>query len=224
MSASYTEEEKIKILYEQSLKEIRQVVGLLQGIATSISATAGKLKEQETDAHIRSAEALSQATDEIRQAAQAITGLEDGTQTAAAKQVRDILDPLSVYINSLLKKLEDRKDAVTAALNSVQSTQAKWAENMTLVIGATALALLITAGSTFYAGNVSAQKEIQQKAEWLDTPDGRYALQLRDAGSLKALAMCNAGSFDNDWQKSKDGRVCFPNPTNGKVIGWHIVP
>lgn len=89
--SAYTEEEKIKILYEQSLRDIRDVVSRIESVAGSIRLTAGTLKEYETDARTKSAATLSQASSEIRQAVQMITGIEQGMQSAAASAARAVL-------------------------------------------------------------------------------------------------------------------------------------
>lgn len=174
--------------------------------------------------HAQNEQVLGEAVAKIQKAVAQVTGVQNGISEAAAKQALGVLSPIVLSTNEVLKTLQDKKDAVTAALSNVQKTQAQWAENIGFAIGSAALALLITSGCAFYVGHVSAQKEIQRRAEWLDSEDGKYALQLKDVGSLKALATCSAGPFKNDWQKSKDGLVCFPNPTNGSVVGWRISP
>lgn len=88
---SFTEEEKIKILYEQSLGEIRSVVGRIEQVAASIATTARSLKDQETDAHMRSAKSLTQASAEIRVVVQKLCGVQDGMQQAAASSAREVL-------------------------------------------------------------------------------------------------------------------------------------
>lgn len=89
--ASYTEEEKIKILYEQSLKEIRDVVARIESVAGTVAATSRTLKEYEADAHTKSATALAQASNQIQEAVRQLVGIEGGMQNAAAGAARDLL-------------------------------------------------------------------------------------------------------------------------------------
>lgn len=205
------------------LSEIADAIGRNNDASlTSIANIANAASVREENHHARNEKVLGTAIAKIQQAVDQVTGMQAGVTEAAAKQAYDVLGPIVSSTKDVLKELEDRKHAVTAALDGVQNTQANWAENMGFAIGSVVLALLLTTGAAFYAGRVSAQKEIQQRAEWLDTEDGKYAQQLRDAGSLKPLATCDAGPLKNNWRKSKDGLVCVPNPMDGNVIGWHI--
>lgn len=89
--SAYTEEEKIKILYEQSLKDIRDVVARIESVAGTVAATTRSLKAHEADAHAKSAMALSHASAQIQEAVQRLVGIEDGMQTAAATAARNLL-------------------------------------------------------------------------------------------------------------------------------------
>lgn len=195
---------------------------IADAIAHNNETSLAKIAGIANAASVRDEQTLETTAAKIQQAVAQVTGIQAGIADAAAKQARDILYPIVLSTKDVLKQLEDRKFAVTAALDSVQKTQTNWAENLGLAIGSVVLTLLITSGSAFYAGHVSAQTEIKKKAEWLDSEDGKYALQLRDAGSLKALATCNAGPFMNNWKKSSNGKVCIPYPTAGTSIGWRI--
>lgn len=171
---------------------------------------------------------LNKAVIAVQKAADQIAGVQTGIEDAAGTQAIALLNPALCEMQQVLKGLKDKDGLVVEHWKNMQQTQAQWAKtearwagNVGLISCCVVLVILIVAGCSFYAGRVLAQKDIAQNAEWLDTQDGKYAMQLKDAGSLKALATCSVDA-PNDWAKSKDGKVCFPYPTNGRPIGWHI--
>lgn len=165
---------------------------------------------------------LRESVKRIQSAVSQVTGVQHEIEKAAANQIRALVAPVLADIEAMSRRLESKDGLALQSLKITQKTQARWAENSGLVIGGVVLALVLSSASAFYVGRTVAQKDIQKRVEWLDSNDGKYALQLRDAGSLKALATCNAGDFQNGWETKHDGKVCIPTPTDGNVIGWHI--
>lgn len=165
---------------------------------------------------------LETTAGEIKSAVGQVIGVQEGISGAAAEQARTLIAPVMGDIAQVLKGLQAKDGLALDVLNRTHATQARWAMNAGKVIGGVVLIVLIVGAGSFFTGRTLAQKEIAQTAEWLDSEEGKYAVQLKDAGSLKALATCNAGDYANDWAKSKSGKVCYPNPTVGRVNGWYI--
>lgn len=165
---------------------------------------------------------LKTTAGEIKSAVGQVIGVQEGISGAAAEQARTLIAPVMGDIAQVLRGLQAKDGLALEQLKKTQDTQARWAGNATLVIGGVVLTVLIATACSFYAGRTQAQKEIAQTAEWLDSDEGKYAIQLKNAGSLKALATCTAPITPNDWGKSADGKTCFARPTAGKIIGWKI--
>lgn len=183
-----------------------------------------QLAKANEEHHKKSIGVLNDVVGRLNDAVDRVTGMQDGIAKAAAEQAQELLGPVVSSTASVLEKLEQKDRLALQHLQRTGETQRRWATNAMAASASILLSLAIVAGCSYFAGRVSAQKEIQANAEWLSTAEGKYALQLRDAGSLVALATCNAGPFPNNWTKSKDGRVCHPNETNGITHGWYINP
>lgn len=65
-------------------------------------------------------------------------------------------------------------------------------------------------------GYVRARDEVAAVA-WANTPEGRQAYQLAEAGSIRALATCDA---DRGWKLQKN--LCVPLATKEGTYGWLV--
>lgn len=128
---------------------------------------------------------LETTAGEIRSAVGQVIGVQEGITGAAAKQARTLIAPVMGDIAQVLKGLQAKDGLALDVLNRTHATQARWATNASAVIGGVVLIVLIVAAGSFFTGRTLAQKEIAKTAEWLDSEEGKYALQLKDAGSLK---------------------------------------
>ena len=123
---SYTEEEKIKILYEQSLGEIRSVMTRIEGVVKAVNDATRQLEAQKTDGFARSANSLTQATSEIRSAIQQLTGLQNGMQTAAAMEARSILLGEESPVTALNGLIQKQVDAMEWLRKASEQYAARW--------------------------------------------------------------------------------------------------
>ena len=82
-----------------------------------------------------------------------------------------------------------------------------------LAVGGLAFAAGIYSGKA--KGYVEAHDEVAAAA-WANTHEGKLAKGLADRGELMRLATCNAPGW-----KVVEG-VCWPQATNGKIVGWRV--
>lgn len=218
----YSETQKIKILYEESLKDIREIVTRIETVGNALGEVAATLKRHETSAVSETAQQLNKSVVAIQQSVQQIAGVQDGIEKSTKGQAKALLAPLIGTLSDVLTSLKAKDGLALEHLKRTQATQARWATNAGLVIGGVVITVLIVGAGSYFTGLTLAQKEIAKTAEWLDSDEGKYAIQLKNAGSLKVLATCDPGNVGNNWKKSKDGKDCYPNLSDGKIIGWHI--
>jgi hypothetical protein len=142
---AYSEEEKIKILYEQSLCEIRDLVGRIEQVATVIAGASKVAKERENGSYLQSTKSLDQATKDIHTAMQQVTGLKDGMQLAAASSARAVLLDEDGPIAQLGALVRQQRDAL-GWLNRAANTYAKALTPSLLVTVCTALCSAVIGG------------------------------------------------------------------------------
>lgn len=59
------------------------------------------------------------------------------------------------------------------------------------------------------------------RAAWANTPDGKLAFQLYNAGSIRLLATCNQPGWDTETRHGKP--ICFPEAAkDGTTYGWFL--
>jgi hypothetical protein len=154
-----------------------------------------------------------------------LTSLEGNMSAAVVNQARTQLQPILSDIETVLRHLKDKDGLALEQLRKTSETQDRWSRSAQyLVVGFVLMSLMIGFGG-FYVGNIIASKEITKNAKWISSEEGKYALQLRDAGSLKQLATCYAGQQSSGW-KIKNGNSCIPSPVKIKdgylTTGWKI--
>lgn len=142
---AYSEEEKIKILYEQSLREIRDLVGRIEQVATVIAGASKSAKERENGSYLQSAKSLDQATKDIHTAMQQVTGLKDGMQLAAASSARAVLLDEGGPIAQLGALVRQQRDAL-GWLNRAANTYSKALTPSLLITICTALCCAVIGG------------------------------------------------------------------------------
>lgn len=166
---------------------------------------------------------------------------------AAFNRMADAMQGLQSRLNTLDADLGGKVGqagqiatrAETAAANARQAAEhaeataradarqaASWA-----VLGA--VAGILTAGGTgYWLGHVSGREngladgyraalDQNAAASWANTPTGRLALALDQAGSLDQLARCNGQGWTSAAQNGR--KVCYPNASAGKAVGgWYL--
>lgn len=142
---AYSEEEKIKILYEQSLREIRDLVGRIEQVATVVAGASRFAKEREIGSYLQSAKSLDQATKDIHTAMQQVTGLKDGMELAAASCARTVLLGEGGPIAQLGALVRQQRDAL-GWLNRAANTYSKALTPSLLLTVCTALCCAVIGG------------------------------------------------------------------------------
>ena len=162
---------------------------------------------------------------EVKTAALDITGLKWHLTEVVAEQTKIHLQPILSHISEVSDKLQRKDGLALEQLRKTSATQERWSKIAHNLIFGFFVSAMIFGLCGIYVGNLVASKEIAKNAEWLDSEDGKYALQLRDAGSLKQLATCYSGQESSGW-KIKDGKSCIPSPVQTKdgylTTGWKI--
>ena len=169
-------------------------------------------------------------------------GIEAFNRMAGA--VQDLQSRLAALDAGMGRKVAQAEQAAskaeTAAVNAQMTAQhaeataravarsaASWA-----ILGAVA-GLLVAGGAGYWLGHASGREngladgyrgalDENAAASWANTPTGRLALALDQAGSLDQLARCNGQGWTPAVQAGR--KVCYPNATPGKasVGGWYL--
>lgn len=142
---AYSEEEKIKILYEESLREIRDLVGRIEQVATVVAGASRFANERENGSYLQSAKSLDQATKDIHTAMQQVTGLKTGMEVAAASSARAVLLGEGGPIVQLGALVRQQRDAL-GWLNRAADTYSKALTPSLLVTVCTALCCAVIGG------------------------------------------------------------------------------
>ena len=68
-----------------------------------------------------------------------------------------------------------------------------------------------------YGAGYAEAKDEKAAASWANTPEGKLAYKLAQAGSISVLAKCNRPGW------TKEDGVCYVQPAeNGKIYGWRV--
>jgi hypothetical protein len=221
----HTAEEKIKILYEDSLADIRELTGRMESFSATVVAAAEKVSNGKSILHGQNEQLLIDQVKKIKEAVGQIVGLENNMSAAIVNQTHTLLQPVLASIEAVARRLNEKDSIAIAALRKTSDTQARWSRTALYIAIGFVLLPLLTGFGGVYVGQVMAGKEITKDEEWLASADGKYARQLRDAGSLKQLATCDPGEDTSGW-KIKNMNECIPSPVTTKkgvvVTGWKI--
>ena len=153
--------------------------------------------------------------------------LYEGIPTAIAETAKATLADIRKTADAaMLSSAEATKAELTKAVASTAAEVAYRAARNQPWQWATAylvafLTIACAAGAAFVYGRERGHAETfdeQAAASWANTPAGKIAYQLAQAGTLEDLAHCRGEGW-----KAKDG-FCYAYPVNGHVSGWHVVP
>jgi hypothetical protein len=103
--------------------------------------------------------------------------------------------------------------AATAARGATCKQLAQWCLACVAVVG---LLVLAAAWWSFQRGAETADARSAAAAAWVNTADGRLALEVARSGTLRIIARCEGPG----WQVH--GGRCFPQPLNGQIYGWDL--
>lgn len=109
--------------------------------------------------------------------------------------------------------------AVVKTLNEVAGAVATKAAMRWVIAGLLIAGVLtVVAGAVGYSkGQDTGMAESLAAAAWANTPEGRLAFQLAEAGSITALATCDE---KRGWKLEKN--ICHPVSTPAGIYGWRI--
>lgn len=186
-----------------------------------LQGTRQRILSDMAKAHEHNSATLTQMVADVKEQTGKLIGVHGALEEATKWRVDILLSPVLERTNKVIRELQAKDSMAVELVRKMQDTGATWARNASIAVMGVLLLTLGTAAGAFYIGNVLSRQDMDQRIKWLDTDDGKFALQLRDAGSLKALATCNAGPFENNW-KIKNVKVCIPYPTDENMIGWKI--
>jgi hypothetical protein len=142
-----------------------------------------------------------------------------GTKVSAAERA-------ATLAASAAQTAKQAADGLHAAARAKARSHASWA-----VLGALA-GVLGAGGAGYWLGHASGREggladgyqaahDEKAAASWANTPTGRLAFALDQAGSLTVLATC----ANHGWQtETRQGRrICFVKPdASGSIYGWTL--
>ena len=244
-TSGYTETEKIKILYEESLRDIHALTERLEKVSSKVNNSVVIIHE--VDKLAKSA---------ITEAAESFHTLADNEMKRASDSA---ISSLSTDVGKIAQKIAGDAAAATAA--DARSTAAKWQGGMLVVgmlIGVTGTYLAVTGAN---AMNMSAARDRVAAAEmraetaeadakkraddaiaaiteksgaavaavaarnaWAATAAGQVAHKLAEAGDLGKIAGC----LGDGWEKKKDEASgafwCYIPQSDGFFSSTKLVP
>lgn len=106
----HSAEEKIKILYEDSLREIRELTQKLEGTGKAVEAAANLISERERVLRTENERLLIGAVGEVKKSVEQIIGVQDNINRAAVSAALDLLQskggPINQIENLVIKQQE----------------------------------------------------------------------------------------------------------------------
>ena len=127
---AYSEEEKIKILYEDSLQEIRKVVNQIESVAAIIVAAADTVAGGKQILHSRNEKFLMDQVKHITDATRELRDYEGVMQKSVQLHTTALLSPLVEVMASHIKKLHDKDSLTMRLVQQAAGTNKKIADNM----------------------------------------------------------------------------------------------
>lgn len=196
-SSGHSETEKIKILYEDSLKDIRNLTTRLEEVALKVQSSSVKINEVADDSA-----ATERHTAFVKAVAFAAGGvlfcgiLFGGGGFLYAKEAA------SIRVNAAERDLEDAKSQLEKANKRVDET--------------------IAALEKKSAENIA---QIRAASGWAGTQQGKLAKMFFESSSGIAAATCNSETWEI--VTDKEGKWCIPKRRDliggdEKKYGWKI--
>jgi len=134
----HSAEERIKILYEDSLQEIRELTNRMEAIATSITAAANQINNGKTVMRAESEKLLVKAVEEIKIAVQQVIGVQANIGSSAAHAAREVLlgdaGPLK-KLDYLVMKQREALAWINRAAKFYERTYVLWPMVISAVFG-----------------------------------------------------------------------------------------
>lgn len=175
--------------------------------------------------HNQNERLIVEQVNQVKLAVLEISNIKNYVGEVATGQSKVQLQPILAEIATVLEHLKKKDSVAIEQLRKTSDTQDRWSRAAHYIVTGFILISLMAGLGGFYVGNILASQEIAKNAEWLGSEDGKYALQLRDSGSLKQLATCHTDQEPSGW-KVKDGKSCIPSPVQTKdgylTTGWKI--
>lgn len=208
--AGYTSLDQIKILYEDSLRDIRELTGRLEKISSEINSSAASA----SSIHMMN---ISDAPEtERNNSVLKVTGFAFASLLLCA-----VLFGGGGYLVGAATKTNEvslaseRARVAEAELAAVSTKANKSVEESTATL------------TKQYLGEI---EKVRTAAGWAQTPDGRLAKKFFDLGDGAIAARCSADTWKEVEQKD-NSIMCVPNrrgifeifgEDNAKRYGWKI--
>lgn len=126
---SYTEEEKIKILYEKSLGDVRDLTNKMEAVANTITAAVNLISNEKTVLRAENEKLLVGAVKEIKDSVEQIAGVQANITSAAANAAREVLIGDDGPVNKLEYLVRQQHEALgwlNRAANYYEKSYVLW--------------------------------------------------------------------------------------------------
>ena len=196
-------------------------------LIANLLKSADKYNQTRSYWHHHSEKLIAEQINQVKLAVLEISSVKNYVGEVSTSQAKTQLQPILSEITNVLDLLQRKDKFAVEQIRNISDIQDRWSRTAFYVVTGFILVSLLTGLGGFYVGKILSGQEIAKNAEWLASDDGKYALQLRDAGSLKQLATCHPEQESSGW-KIKDGNSCIPSPVQTKngllTIGWRLSP
>lgn len=220
----HTAEEKIKILYEDSLSDIRELTGRMELMTAAVVAAAQEVNNGKTILHKQNENFLMQQIAAVRAAADDLLGMQEAVQIAAVRHANTAITPLYEQVSKELGNTNKNHFKSLQFLGESRELLTKTSRLISLMAFAFFCGLAVAGVGGWFVGTNNAEKQIPLDLEWVRTEDGQAARKLAAGGDIRRLLNCS----EPGWKiEKKDGkRWCAPLPSEkaGQQIfrGWAL--
>jgi hypothetical protein len=131
----HSAEEKIKILYEDSLQDIRELTAKMEAIAMAISAATTELKSGKSVIRAETERLLIDAVKEIKGAVQQIVDVQGDLNSTAANSAQSLLAEPLKKLDYLVRKQVEALGWMNRAANFYERTFVLWPMVISAILG-----------------------------------------------------------------------------------------
>lgn len=138
--SGHTSEEKIKILYEDSLREIRELSNRITAVGKVVAAAANQLDKRETILREDNERLLLETVETLKGSVNKVIGVQESLNKTATKVVVELLtgkDGPLVKLDSLVKQQHDALGWINRAAKFYEDTYILRPMGFALLLGGT---------------------------------------------------------------------------------------
>jgi hypothetical protein len=129
----HSAEEKIKILYEDSLKDIHELTGRMETMTEMVVVAAKTVANGKTVLHKQNEAFLMDRIKEITTAVAELRGMESAMQLAVKNQADVVIKPLVDSLSEQVKELTKKDTFAMNFMKKTEATQEKMASNIKII-------------------------------------------------------------------------------------------